>query len=123
MAGKKAGAVDLSNRIIEGDLIDGAMAFAKEMADVRPLPKVRDLKARVANGEAFFQFARNMVGGMSKNYPAPLRCLEAVAGAVKLKFDDGMRAEREGFAALMLTPESKALRHLFFAEQIGRAHV
>ncbi|MFX7739767.1 3-hydroxyacyl-CoA dehydrogenase, partial [Acinetobacter baumannii] len=68
---------------------------------------------------AYFQFARNMVGGMSKNYPAPLRCLEAVAGAVNLKFDEGMRAEREGFAALMLTPESKALRHLFFAERVA----
>ncbi|MDI4633960.1 enoyl-CoA hydratase/isomerase family protein [Pelomonas sp. V22] len=107
----------LFNRIIEGDLIDGAMVFAKEMADVRPLPKVRDLKARVANGEAFFQFARNMVGGMSKNFPAPLRCLEAVAASVNMKFDDGIKAEREGFVALMMTPESKALRHAFFAER------
>ncbi len=107
----------LFNRIIEGDLIDGAMVFAKEMADVRPLPKVRDLKARVANGEAFFQFARNMVGGMSKNFPAPLRCLEAVAASVSMKFDDGIKAEREGFVALMMTPESKALRHAFFAER------
>ena len=107
----------LFNRIIEGDLIDGAMVFAKEMADVRPLPKVRDLKARVANGEAFFQFARNMVGGMSRNFPAPLRCLEAVAASVNMKFDDGIKAEREGFVALMMTPESKALRHAFFAER------
>jgi 3-hydroxyacyl-CoA dehydrogenase len=55
-------------------------------------PRCGDLKARHPNADAYFQFARNMVGGMSKNFPAPLRCPEAVAGAVKLKFDDGMRA-------------------------------
>ncbi|MCX2861009.1 3-hydroxyacyl-CoA dehydrogenase NAD-binding domain-containing protein [Paucibacter sp. PLA-PC-4] len=107
----------LFQKIIEGDLLEGAIAFAKEVADKRPLPKVRDLKARHTDPEAYFQFARNMVGGMSKNFPAPLRCLEAVAASVKMKFDDGMKAEREGFAALMLTPESKALRHAFFAER------
>ncbi len=109
----------LFDKIVDADVVAAAVAFAAEVADKRPLPKVRDLKARHPNAEAYFQFARNMVGGMSKNYPAPLRCLEAVAGAVNLKFDDGMRAEREGFAALMLTPESKALRHLFFAERVA----
>ena len=107
----------LFQKIIEGDLLDGAITYALEVADARPLPKVRELKARHANPDAYFQFARNMVGGMSKNFPAPLRCLEAVAGAVTMKFEDGMKAEREGFAALMQTPESKALRHAFFAER------
>ncbi len=111
----------LFQKIIEGDLLEGAIAYANEVArdheSGRPLPKVRELKARHPNPEAFFQFARNMVGGMSKNFPAPLRCLEAVAASVNQKFDDGMKAEREGFAALMMTPESKALRHAFFAER------
>lgn len=107
----------LFQKIVEGDLLEGAIAYANEVADKRPLPKVRELKARHANPEAYFQFARNMVGGMSKNFPAPLRCLEAVAASVTMKFEDGMKAEREGFAALMQTPESKALRHAFFAER------
>uniref|UniRef100_UPI00286BBDB4 3-hydroxyacyl-CoA dehydrogenase NAD-binding domain-containing protein n=1 Tax=Roseateles sp. TaxID=1971397 RepID=UPI00286BBDB4 len=107
----------LFDRMATGDLMEEALALAAEMADVRPLPRVRDLKARCANPDAFFQFARNMVGGMSKNFPAPLRCLEAVAAAVTMKFDDGIKAERAGFAALMVTPESGALRHAFFAER------
>ena len=107
----------LFDRMAEGDLMTAALALAAEMADVRPLPRVRDLKARCANPDAYFQFARNMVGGMSKNFPAPLRCLEAVAAAVTLKFDDGIKAERAGFAALMVTSESGALRHAFFAER------
>ncbi|MDT8998602.1 3-hydroxyacyl-CoA dehydrogenase NAD-binding domain-containing protein [Paucibacter sp. APW11] len=107
----------LFDRIVDGDLMEAALAFAAEVADKRPLPRVRDLKARHAEPQAFFQFARNTVGAMSKNFPAPLRCLEAVAAAVNMKFEDGLRAEREGFAALMVTPESKALRHAFFAER------
>jgi len=109
----------LFDKVVDADVVAAAVKFAEEVAEKRPLPKVRELKARHPNAEAYFQFARNMVGGMSKNFPAPLRCLEAVAGAVKLKFEDGLRAEREGFAALMMTPESKALRHLFFAERVA----
>jgi len=107
----------LFDRVVEGDLLEGALALAAEVADKRPLPKVRELKARHPENQAFFQFARNTVGAMSKNFPAPLRCLEAVAAAVNMKFEDGMKAEREGFLALMMTPESKALRHAFFAER------
>jgi len=107
----------LFDRVVDADVLDAAIAFAEEIADKRPLPRVRDLKAHHDDPDAFFQFARNMVGAQAKNFPAPLRCLEAVAGAVNMKFDDGIKAEREGFAALMLTPESKALRGAFFAER------
>ena len=107
----------LFQKIIEGDLMAGAVAYANEMSDVRPLPLVRDLKVSHPNADAYFQFARNMVGGMSKNFPAPLKCVEAVATAVRMKFDEGMKAERELFSALMLTPECKALRHVFTADR------
>jgi 3-hydroxyacyl-CoA dehydrogenase len=58
-----------------------------------------------------------MVGGMAKNLPAPLKCIDAVENATKMKFEQGLAAEREIFANLMLTPESRALRHLFMAER------
>jgi len=107
----------LFQKLIDGDLIDGAVQFAMEIADKRPLPRVRDIKAQHPEAQAYFQFARNTVGAMSKNFPAPLQCVETVANAVSMKFEDGMRAEREAFQQLMLTPESKALRHAFFAER------
>ena len=113
----KAPGQKLFDRMIDGDLMAGALAFAAEVAPVRPLPRVRNLKASHPSADAYFQFARNTVGAMAKNFPAPLKCVEAVAGAVKLKFDDGMKLERELFTALMFTPESKALRHAFFAER------
>ena len=94
-----------------------ALAFARSVADVRPLPLVRDLKCKHPLGDAYFQFARNMVKGMSKNFPAPAKCVDIVEIATKKKFDDGMAAERDIFLNLMLTSESKALRHLFLAER------
>jgi len=98
-------------------LLAEALAFATEVADVRPLPLVRNLPAKHPQGDAYFQFARNMVGAMAKNYPAPLKCIDAVEAATQRKFDDGMRFERDTFINLMWTPESRALRHLFMAER------
>ncbi len=107
----------LFDKLVEGDLVGGAVAFAKEIADKRPLPLVRNLKVSHPNPDAYFQFARNTVKAMAKNFPAPPKCVDAVQTALTMKFDDGMRAEREIFMALMLTPECKALRHAFFGER------
>ena len=98
-------------------LLDEALAFARSVADTRPLPLVRNMPCKHPQGDAYFQFARNMVAGMSKNFPAPLKCVDAVEAATKQKFDQAMVTERDIFINLMMTPESKALRHLFMAER------
>ncbi|MBL8348588.1 MAG: enoyl-CoA hydratase/isomerase family protein [Rubrivivax sp.] len=112
----------LFDQMITGDLLDGACTFAaakaaEHAASGKPLPRVRDLKATHPSPDAYFQFARNMVKGMAKNFPAPAKCVDAVEASLKKSFDDGMLYERELFMALMLTPECKALRHAFFAER------
>ncbi len=107
----------LFDKLIDGDLVAGAVAFAKEIADKRPLPLVRNLKVSHPNPDGYFQFARNTVKAMAKNFPAPAKCVDAVESSLKMKFDDGMVREREIFLALMLTPECKALRHAFFGER------
>ncbi len=94
-----------------------ALAFAAEVADVRPLPLVRMLPCKHPQGDAYFQFARNMVKGMVKNFPAPLKCVDAVEAATQRKFDMGLAFERETFLNLMWTAESRALRHIFMAER------
>jgi len=117
VASEKLAGTKLFDQMIEGDLMTGAIAFAHKVAAVRPLPKVRDIKVDYPNHEAFFQFARNTVGAMAKNFPAPLKCVDCVAAAVSMKFEDGLKVEREKFLALMQTTESKALRHFFFGER------
>ncbi len=98
-------------------VVQEAIDLAREKASVRPLPLVRNLPCKHPMGDAYFQFARNMVGGMSKNFPAPLKNVDIVEIATQSKFDEGMKKEREIFIALMQTPESKALRHIFVADR------
>ena len=108
----------LIDKMIDGDLLAGATAFAREVADVRPLPSVRDLKVRHPNPDAYVQFVRNMVKGMSKNFPAPMACVEAVAASLKARtLDDGIAEERRIFLGILGSPEAVALRHAFFAER------
>jgi 3-hydroxyacyl-CoA dehydrogenase len=114
---EKLAGTKLFDQMIEGDLMAGAIAFAEKVAGQRPLPRVRDIKVDYPNDQAFFQFARNTVGAMAKNFPAPLKCVDCVAAAASMKFDDGLKVERTNFLALMQTTESKALRHFFFGER------
>ncbi len=111
----------LFDQIIADDLLAGAITFARAKADAHadgsPLPRVRDLKARHAEPDAYFQFARTTAKAMAKNFPAPARCVDCVEQSMKMKFDDGMVYERQAFISLMMTPECKALRHAFFAER------
>ncbi|WP_420473376.1 3-hydroxyacyl-CoA dehydrogenase NAD-binding domain-containing protein [Noviherbaspirillum sp. ST9] len=107
----------LFNQLVDGDLMEAAIAFANKVADVRPLPKVRDIKIDYPNHEGFLQFSRNTVRAMAGPFPAPLKCVEAVAAAVTKKFDDGIKFERDLFVELVQTTESKALRHAFFGER------
>ena len=111
----------LFDQVVNENVVGAAVTFAREKAAEhaagKPLPLVRDLKAKHPNADAYFQFARNMVKGMAKNFPAPAKCVDAAEASVKRKFDDGMVYEREVFTALMLTPECKALRHAFFGER------
>lgn len=102
-------------------LLDEAVALAQKVAaqhaDGSALPLVRNLPCKHPQGDAYFQFARNMVKGMAKNFPAPVKCVDAVEIATKYKFDEGLAREREIFTNLMQTPECKALRHIFAAER------
>jgi 3-hydroxyacyl-CoA dehydrogenase len=108
----------LFDAIADGDVLQGALAFASgERAGQRPLPRVRDIVIDYPNADALFQFARNTVGAMARGFPAPFKCIEAVAAAVTMPFEEGLRFERELFIQLAQTPESRALRHAFFAER------
>ena len=84
---------------------------------IRDRPLVRSLPCRHPQGDAFFGFARNMVKGMAKNYPAPAKCVDMVEAATRARFEDGLAQEREAFLNLMWTAEHRALKHLFLAER------
>ena len=107
----------LFDAIVDGDLVEKAAAFAETVAARRPLPRLRDLPVRHPNAEGFLAVARGAVASVSKGYPAPLKCVEALAAAASQPFEEGLRTERDLFLALLGTTESSALRHAFFAER------
>jgi 3-hydroxyacyl-CoA dehydrogenase len=118
VASEKLRGTPLFDVFAEGDLLDAAVAFARRVVTEKMgLKRVRDLKVVMPNHEAFFQFARNTVKAVAGRYPAPLSCVEAVSAAFDRPFDAGLKRERELFAALMQSPESAALRHVFQAER------
>ena len=92
-------------------LMEEAQALARKVAaahaDGSPLPLVRHLPCKHPQGDAYFQFARNMVKGTAKNLPAPVKCVDAVEAGTRMKFEEGMVFEREIFMNMMLTPESR----------------
>ncbi|MEM5437057.1 3-hydroxyacyl-CoA dehydrogenase NAD-binding domain-containing protein [Paraburkholderia diazotrophica] len=117
MSEKLAG-TGLFDELVEGDLLEGALAFARKVgAQSGPHPKIRDRKIEHPNAAGFIQFARNSVAAVAKQFPAPHKCIDAIEAGVLKGFEQGMKVERECFLALVQTPESKALRHAFFGER------
>ncbi|KVE31083.1 3-hydroxyacyl-CoA dehydrogenase NAD-binding domain-containing protein [Burkholderia sp. TSV86] len=108
----------LFDELVEGDLLDAALAFARKVgAASGPHPRVRDRAIAHENAAGFIQFARNSVKALAQNYPAPHKCIDAIEAGVLHGFDKGLAFERECFIALVQTPESRALRHAFFGER------
>jgi 3-hydroxyacyl-CoA dehydrogenase len=104
----------LVDRIIDGYLRTGAIAFA---AEERPLPvPLRDRAPQTAD-PAFWADAEKRVAKAARGEAAPLRALACLRRATETDFDAAMAFERETFLALRASPEAAALRHVFFAER------
>ncbi len=108
----------LLDALTDTNVVDAARVLAARIvAEKLPRKRLRDVAVEYPNAEAYFAFARNTVTAVARNFPAPRKCIEAVAGAVSMPFEEGLRNERRLFVELMQTPESRALRHAFFAER------
>ena len=116
---EQAHALGLVDELAKGpDLLAAAIDYAKRLvAEKKPLRRIRDMNAKVDDPKKFFAQARQEVGKASRGYPAPLEIVSCIEAAVTKPFDEGRKFERERFAVLVETSESKALRHAFFAER------
>jgi 3-hydroxyacyl-CoA dehydrogenase len=112
----KYGIID---ELIEGDLLTGALAFAREIAG-KPAPKTRERNAKLETPEqsaAVFAAARETTRKKQPGMTAPLAAIEAVEAAVNLPFDKGCEVEQRLFAECLFSDQSKALIHVFFGER------
>jgi 3-hydroxyacyl-CoA dehydrogenase len=113
----KAKAMGIVDEIVEGDLRLEAIAFARKVvAEKRPRRKVSGLKVQLDNPKLFAEFEKS-IAKKQRGFLAPFQCIKAVQAACELPFAEGSKRERELFMELMASPQSKAQRHVFFAER------
>jgi 3-hydroxyacyl-CoA dehydrogenase len=113
----EAGIVDA---VIDGDLLEGAIAFAKARAAANERPRTRDREDKIADlaaGLTACEAARQSLARTARGAQAPFAVVDAIEACITKQFDDGSRREMELFADCVLSTESKAMRHLFFAER------
>jgi 3-hydroxyacyl-CoA dehydrogenase len=116
----KLGIID---ELIEGELLTGAVAFAKEIAGA-PVPKTRDRLEKLGSADqnsAIFSAARDTARKKQRNLIAPLAAIDAVELATKLPFAEGVTEEQKLFTKCLFSDQSKALIHVFFGErEVGK---
>ena len=109
----------LIDRIIEGNLLEGAVRFAEDAAS-RPPGKTRDIGTKLGTPEEnapIFSAAREAARKKRRGITAPLAAIDAVEAATKLSFDEGCREEERLFIECLNSDQAKALIHVFFGER------
>jgi 3-hydroxyacyl-CoA dehydrogenase len=107
------------HKLIDGDLLAGAIAFAREVAG-KPASKTRERDDKLGTPEqnaSTFAAARETARKKQRNLIAPLAAIDAVEAATKLPFLEGCQKEQELFAKCLFSDQSKALIHVFFGER------
>jgi len=116
----KALAAGILDHIVADDLLSGAIAFAKDKATKHEIRKVREIVIGADEVKAGLEACAAMRASLKKTargLRAPYAVVDAIEAGLKLPFDEGSVRERELFADCVASTESKALRHLFFAER------
>ncbi|SFH65997.1 3-hydroxyacyl-CoA dehydrogenase NAD-binding domain-containing protein [Bradyrhizobium sp. Gha] len=113
--------MDLIDRLVDDDsLVREAILFARERISARDHPRSSlrtDRLADAVRDPAMFDRFRHEIAGKTRGFAAPEACIKAIEAAVKLPFADGMARERALFASLVKSDQSRAQRHVFFAER------
>lgn len=105
------------DRMIEGDLLGGALAFAHEVMDL-PISKTRERNEKLGHADtAKFEMLRAQAKEIKRGQRAPLLAIDAVEAAMQGSFEEGCRREAELFRYCLHSTESKAMIHAFFGER------
>jgi len=116
----KALAAGIIDHIVDGHLLDGAIAFAKAKAGAGVIRRVREMPHRadaVKAGLEACEAMRASLAKTAKGLAAPYAAVAAIEAGLQRGFDAGSVRERELFAECVVSTESRALRHMFFAER------
>ena len=117
---KEAASLGLVDRLIEGDLVQHAVAFADEVKDIRPLPKSSERDDKLAEARAnptLFADFRKANARKMKGFDAPELNIQAVEAALAKPYAEGVIEERKLFMQLMSGAQARAQQYFFFAER------
>ena len=115
---KEAYEAGLVDRIVEGDLVPHAVAFAEEVRDIRPLVKSSERTDRIRDFDpAIFEQFRNANARKFKGFDAPEANIRAVEVATRKPYSEGVIEERKLFMELMSGQQARAQQYFFFAER------
>ena len=112
----------LIDSIIDGDLVTGAIAFAKAtVAEGGPYPLVRHKRDKVdadrANPDVFKAGEAYLARRMRGQFNGQM-AFDSVKGAVEIEdFNEGVRAERANFLRCVAHEQRAAMIHVFFSER------
>jgi 3-hydroxyacyl-CoA dehydrogenase len=112
----KFGIID---RIVEGDLLAGAVAFAREVSG-KAAGKTRDRNEKLGDGSenaTIFSAAREAAAKKQRGLMAPVAAIDAVEAATELPFEEGCKVEQKLFMDCLFSDQSKSLIHVFFSER------
>ncbi len=115
---KEAGVIDRIHDH-DGDFLEAAINYARKLVDNNaPVRSCADIQVDTSDlPENFFADFRNNIARRTRGFYAPERCIQCVEAACELPLAEGLKKERELFLTCMNTPQSRAQRHLFFAER------
>ena len=109
----------LVDAIAENDVVASAVEFARaRAAEGGKFTAVRDRREQIAQAdlEAFDRQAAELAK-KARGLEAPVACAQSVRNAITLPFDEALASERDFFVKLISGDQSRAQRHLFFAER------
>ena len=114
----KALELGIIDRVVEGDIVEGAALFAGELAaQGSPLRKIRDMQTAKPASPDFFEAFEKSIARRQRGFLAPFHIVKCVKAAVELPFDEGMARERALFDECHKSDKARAQIHLFFAER------
>jgi 3-hydroxyacyl-CoA dehydrogenase len=112
--GAKHGLID---ELIEGDLVEGAIVFAKRMLSEHSAHPSVCSRPVIVEDENMFDEYRKSIAKRARGRRAPYDCIDCLEVAARLPFGEGLNRESEIFQTAMASVESQAMRHVFFAER------
>jgi len=108
----------LVDKLLEGDLESGAIDYCTQLiADQAPVRPTAALQVERPSSPDYFDDYRKRIARKSRGQIAPNFIVELVELATHTEVDEGQVRERERFIECRNSPQSSAMRHVFFAER------